>query len=69
MRLPYLILLLNYALARDQAARAAFLTVQPVVGILLGVTLLGEPVTTFVVTGGALIIVGFYLTMPRPGEP
>src|SRR5207247_2225198 len=42
----------NWALARVEAARAApFLTVQPVVGALLGAIVLGEPVTRFTAIG------------------
>lgn len=54
----------NYALARVTAPRAAiFLTVQPVVGALLGVTVLGEPLTPFTSAGGALIVLGLAVTV------
>lgn len=49
----------NWALTRVSAPRAAiFLNVQPVAGALLGVVLLGEPLTLFTVAGGAAIVVG-----------
>ena len=54
----------NWALARVEAARAApFLTVQPVVGALLGALILGEPVTRFTVLGGAFVVVGLWMTV------
>src|SRR5947208_1225321 len=52
------------ALARVGAARAApFLSVQPVVGALLGGIVLGEPVTRFTAIGGALVAVGLWMTV------
>src|SRR5213592_4797452 len=46
----------NWALARVEASRAApFLTVQPVVGALLGAVVLGEAVTRFTALGGVLV--------------
>ena len=49
----------NWALARVPAPRAAiFLNVQPIVGALLGVVLLGEPVTIFTILGGILVVTG-----------
>ncbi|MEX2146656.1 MAG: EamA family transporter [Candidatus Rokuibacteriota bacterium] len=54
----------NYALARVGAARAGiFVNVQPVVGALLGVVFLGDALTPFTVTGGALIVGGLWLTV------
>jgi drug/metabolite transporter (DMT)-like permease len=56
----------NYALERVEAPRAAiFLNVQPLMGALLGVTWLGEPLTAFTVAGGALIVAGLSLTVKR----
>jgi drug/metabolite transporter (DMT)-like permease len=56
----------NWALARVPAPRAAiFLTVQPIMGALLGVVLLGEAFTAFTATGGALIVAGLLLTVRR----
>jgi drug/metabolite transporter (DMT)-like permease len=53
----------NQALARLATPRVAvFLTIQPVVGALLGVVLLGEPLTPFTAAGGALIVAGLVLT-------
>lgn len=61
-------LLWNYALERVSAARAAmFLNIQPVVGALLGVAWLGEPMTVFTVVGGLLVVTGLLLTV-RPSE-
>jgi len=42
---------------------AVFLNLQPVVGALLGVWLLHEPLTPFTVAGGALIVAGLWLTV------
>jgi drug/metabolite transporter (DMT)-like permease len=59
----------NYALERVPAPRAAiFLNVQPLVGALLGVGWLGEPLTLFTVAGGILIVAGLSLTVKR-GPP
>jgi drug/metabolite transporter (DMT)-like permease len=53
----------NWALARLQAARAAaFLTVQPVVGALLGAAVLGDPVSVYTGVGGGLIVMGLWLS-------
>jgi drug/metabolite transporter (DMT)-like permease len=53
----------NYALARVPASRAAiFLNLQPLVGALLGVGLLGDPLTPYTVAGGGLILAGLSLT-------
>jgi drug/metabolite transporter (DMT)-like permease len=58
----------NWALGRLGAPRAAvFITLQPVGGALLGVTLLHEPLTPFTVAGGALIVAGLWLTVGRQG--
>jgi drug/metabolite transporter (DMT)-like permease len=58
----------NWAIRRVTAPRAAvFLTVQPVVGALLGIVFLGEAVTVFTVAGGALIVVGLAFTVKRGG--
>src|SRR2546425_7657651 len=57
-------LMWNWGLARVEAARAApFLTVQPVIGALLGALVLGEPVTRFTAIGGVLIVLGLWLTV------
>jgi drug/metabolite transporter (DMT)-like permease len=54
----------NWALARVEASRAApFLTLQPVVGALLGALVLGERVTGFTVAGGVLVAVGLWMTV------
>ncbi|HLF48112.1 MAG TPA: EamA family transporter [Methylomirabilota bacterium] len=54
----------NYALERVEAPRAAiFITVQPLVGALLGVGWLGEPLTAFTVAGGGLILAGLHLAV------
>jgi drug/metabolite transporter (DMT)-like permease len=57
----------NHALARTETPRVAvFLTVQPVVGAVLGVLLLREPVSVFTVAGGVLVVAGLWATS-RPG--
>jgi len=54
----------NWALERVPAARAGiFVNLQPAVGALLGVLLLGDAVSGFTVAGGALIVLGLFLTM------
>jgi drug/metabolite transporter (DMT)-like permease len=54
----------NWALARVSAPRASvFLTVQPIGGAVLGVVLLGEPLTAFTVVGGVLIVLGLWVTV------
>jgi drug/metabolite transporter (DMT)-like permease len=54
----------NWGLARVSAPRASiFLTVQPIGGAVLGVVLLGEPLTTFTLAGAALIVLGLWLTV------
>jgi drug/metabolite transporter (DMT)-like permease len=59
----------NYALERVSASRAAiFLNLQPLVGALLGVGLLGEPLTPYTVVGGALILAGLTLTVKGRGS-
>ena len=53
----------NWALARVEAARAAaFLTVQPVVGALLGAVFLGDPASVYTALGGALIVAGLWMS-------
>lgn len=53
----------NLALARLEASRTApFLTVQPVVGALLGAALLGDPVSVYTGIGGALIVGGLWMS-------
>jgi drug/metabolite transporter (DMT)-like permease len=57
----------NWALARVSAPRAAIsLSVQPVLGALLGIAFLGEPFTAFIAVGGALIVAGLVVTVRRP---
>ncbi|OLC17149.1 MAG: hypothetical protein AUH29_03020 [Candidatus Rokubacteria bacterium 13_1_40CM_69_27] len=57
-------LIWNWALERVTASHAAiFLNVQPVLGALLGVALLGEPLTVFTLGGGALVVAGLVLTV------
>jgi len=52
----------NYALERVEAPRLAlFINVQPVVGALLGVWWLREPLTVFTVAGGVLVLLGLHL--------
>jgi drug/metabolite transporter (DMT)-like permease len=53
----------NWALARMEAARAAaFLTVQPVVGAVLGAVVLGDAVSVYTAVGGVLIVAGLWLS-------
>jgi drug/metabolite transporter (DMT)-like permease len=57
-------LLWNWVLARVSAPQVAiFVTVQPIGGAVLGVTLLHEPLTVFTLVGAALIVLGLCLTV------
>jgi len=57
-------LLWNWVLARVGAPQVAiFVTVQPIGGAVLGIVLLGEPLTVFTVTGAVLIVLGLWLTV------
>ena len=60
----------NWALERVSAARAAiYLNVQPLVGALLGVAWLGEPMSVFTVAGGVLVVLGLWLAVTgRPAS-
>jgi len=61
-------LLWNWGLARADASRAAvFITVQPIVGALLGVVFLHEPLTAFTLGGGTLVVAGLWLTATGRG--
>jgi drug/metabolite transporter (DMT)-like permease len=52
----------NYALERVEAPRLAlFINIQPVVGALLGVWWLREPLTAFTVAGGVLVLLGLHV--------
>ena len=54
----------NYALERVPAPRLAlFINVQPVVGALLGVWWLREPLTVFIVAGGVLVLLGLHIAV------
>ena len=58
----------NWALERVSAARAAiYLNVQPLVGTLLGVVWLGEPLSPYTAVGGGLVIGG--LSLALTGRP
>lgn len=59
----------NYGLERVSASRAAiFLNLQPLVGALLGVAVLGESLTPYTVAGGGLILAGLTLTVKGQGK-
>jgi drug/metabolite transporter (DMT)-like permease len=60
----------NWALERVSTARAAiYLNVQPLVGALLGVAWLGEPMSVFTVAGGVLVVLGLWLAVTdRPAS-
>jgi drug/metabolite transporter (DMT)-like permease len=54
----------NWVLERVEAPRLAlFINVQPVVGALLGVWWLREPLTAFTVIGGVLVLVGLHVAL------
>jgi drug/metabolite transporter (DMT)-like permease len=54
----------NWCLERVGASRiATFVNLQPLVGALLGVWWLGEPLTAFTVAGGLAILAGLHLTV------
>jgi drug/metabolite transporter (DMT)-like permease len=55
-------LIYYYALGRMEASRlSAFLYVQPPVATLMGIAVLGEPVTVWLAISGAVILLGVYL--------
>jgi drug/metabolite transporter (DMT)-like permease len=55
-------LLWNTALRHLDASRmAGFIFLQPLAGLVLGVTLLGEPLTASALAGGGLILVGVWV--------
>jgi drug/metabolite transporter (DMT)-like permease len=59
-----------FALTELSASRvAAFNYLQPVIAAALGVWLLGESLTTHVIVGGSLILLGVYLTEREGREP
>lgn len=60
----------NWALERVSAARAGiFINVQPVVGAVLGVAWLGEPLSAFTIAGGLLVVGGLALTVKSGAGP
>jgi drug/metabolite transporter (DMT)-like permease len=62
-------LLYAFALSELSASRvAAFAYLEPAIAALLGVWLLGERITSTVVAGGALILLGLYLAERERGE-
>lgn len=55
------VLLWNAALKKVEASKVAnFIFLQPVVGVLLGVGLQGDPLTAWSVAGGTLVLGGMY---------
>jgi drug/metabolite transporter (DMT)-like permease len=55
------VILWNIALKRVEASKVAnFIFLQPVVGVLLGVGLQGDPMTGWSMAGGALVLGGMY---------
>jgi len=62
-------LIYAFVLTELAASRvAAFAYLQPVIAVLLGVWLLREKITTIVVAGGTLILLGVYLAERERGE-
>ncbi len=62
-------LLFAFALSELTPSRvAAFNYLQPLIAISLGVWMLGEKVTSSLIVGGALILVGLYLTERESSE-
>lgn len=60
----------NRAFALVEANIASlFFFAQPLVGVLLSTTLLGQPLTPQIIIGGILIIAGVLLSMQRIGSP
>ncbi len=55
------VILWNVALKKVEASKVAnFIFLQPVVGVLLGVGLQGDPLTRWSIVGGALVLSGMY---------
>ncbi|OGS01103.1 MAG: hypothetical protein A2V88_09090 [Elusimicrobia bacterium RBG_16_66_12] len=64
------VILWNVALKTVEASRVAnFIFLQPVVGVLLGVGLQGDPITRWSLAGGALVLGGMYAAIHRPSVP
>ncbi|MBI5614429.1 DMT family transporter [Candidatus Gottesmanbacteria bacterium] len=58
--------LFNWGLSKIRASDASLFTyIDPVVGALLGVAILHEPVSLFFLTGGALIFIGIFIAEGR----
>ena len=56
------VILWNVALKKVEASKVAnFIFLQPVVGVLLGVGLQGDPLTRWSMAGGALVLGGMYV--------
>ena len=54
---------------RNAGEMSVFLFIQPVVGTLLGVWLLHDPLTAFKIVGAALVLLGIALLNGRPFAP
>ena len=55
------VILWNIALKKVEASKVAnFIFLQPVVGVILGVGLQGDPMTGWSMAGGALVLGGMY---------
>lgn len=60
------VILWNWALEKVEASKVAnFIFLQPVVGVLLGVGLQGDPFTGWSMAGGALVLAGMYAASAR----
>jgi drug/metabolite transporter (DMT)-like permease len=61
------LLLWNLAFALVEASLASlFFFAQPLVGVILSIVLLGQPLTPQIVLGGAMIVLGVVLTVWQP---
>lgn len=52
----------------DASRAAAFIYVEPLIAQLLGVTVMGEPLSAIVLLGGSAIVAGVYLVSRHPSR-
>ena len=63
-------MLYNYALRHMDASQAGVYTnLIPIVGVLTGVIVLGEELSLRALIGGAIVMVGVWITSRQPGKP
>jgi len=53
----------------DASLVGAFVNLAPVIGVVSGVVLLGEAIAPIAILGGALVLVGVWMSSRQPSEP